>query len=411
MIKNIIFSIVIAGLLIVGSLALTQSAPIAVADTAFCGDGVVNQPSEECDGSSDCTSGCVFAFCGDGVVNQSAEQCDGSAGVRSGYRCSSGCILQPVDDAPFCGDGVVNQPAEECDGGASCTSGCRLSSGDDNGGGGGGGGGSLTHPKLDVAQYGDMPRAPRGGTTALVIEVKSIGTATAHNTELKVALPNSFAYTGGPVMVFIKKGSNMSGSFTADSAPAATIDGKTYTLAWKLGSLSKGEDAVIFIPVRASVAAQPGTYDAPVLASRTNGRDSNKNVTATAKIEVTSGSVVISNPTPKPTSKPVSKPVSTAKPVKVAVATSTVCIPADTYAALLDASSTLAQIDESDTANAGLLAAVGSLFDLGTGSTCFGLIILLLLILAIVIIARLLYHYFGDEDGTGEGDGQATLLP
>ena len=118
---------------------------------AFCGDGVVNQQSEDCDdGNTDdqdgCTSECVItcvcgdaivcpledcddgnlvdeddcpsscrieaqAFCGDGIKNQPSEQCDDGNAVEDD-ACSTACQLT---GDPICGDGVVNQQTEECD--------------------------------------------------------------------------------------------------------------------------------------------------------------------------------------------------------------------------------------------------------------------------------------------------------
>ena len=129
----------VSGMIAIGIVgAMSGQQPAVLASAGFCGDGVVNQSGEECDGSAGvgvgqtCTSGCKIQnapFCGDGVVNQTGEECDGSAGVGVGQTCTSGCKIQ---NAPFCGDGVVNQTGEECDGsagvgvGQTCTSGCKI---------------------------------------------------------------------------------------------------------------------------------------------------------------------------------------------------------------------------------------------------------------------------------------------
>lgn len=75
--------------------------------------------------------------CGDGVINQAVEQCDGSdlpLGSPEGATCSANCTLV-VPVPAFCGDGVINQPSEQCDGsalsadagpGSTCNSDCTL---------------------------------------------------------------------------------------------------------------------------------------------------------------------------------------------------------------------------------------------------------------------------------------------
>lgn len=137
-----------------------------------CGDGDVNQLSEECDdpdlngkscpsfgfssGSLKCTSSCVYDtsgcagakpfICGDGIIQKpnSAnfnEQCDKSAlggmtcssfQAYSGGQlsCRSDCTFDYTEctlkNAPTCGDGAVNQLTEDCDDtdlkGATCIS-------------------------------------------------------------------------------------------------------------------------------------------------------------------------------------------------------------------------------------------------------------------------------------------------
>ena len=124
-----------------------------------CGDGVVNDPTEECDGADlgaqpDCpdhgsyqpgpvgctacsydTSVCVpIPVCGDNTINQAFEECDG-ADLGSSPDCSDhGFAPGPVgchpagsasectydtsscSAAPSCGDNLVNQAFEDCDG-------------------------------------------------------------------------------------------------------------------------------------------------------------------------------------------------------------------------------------------------------------------------------------------------------
>lgn len=110
---------------------------LACSDRMFCGDGIVNQESEECDGNDGvpdgytCNEFCELEqlpFCGDGIVNQESEQCDGEDGVPENYVCTETCELEYV---PFCGDGEINQESEVCDDGNNengdgCSSVCEL---------------------------------------------------------------------------------------------------------------------------------------------------------------------------------------------------------------------------------------------------------------------------------------------
>ena len=106
-------------------------------DLPFCGDGIVNQPHEECDGTDGvgpneiCEDDCTITelpYCGNGILDP-GEQCDGTAGVGPNQVCEDDCTLT---DLPFCGDGIVNQPHEECDGDDGvgpnqvCTDDCTL---------------------------------------------------------------------------------------------------------------------------------------------------------------------------------------------------------------------------------------------------------------------------------------------
>jgi len=52
-------------------------------------------------------------FCGDGIVNQDSEQCDGQDGTPEHYTCTDQCTLEYI---PFCGDGTKDA-GEECDDG------------------------------------------------------------------------------------------------------------------------------------------------------------------------------------------------------------------------------------------------------------------------------------------------------
>jgi cysteine-rich repeat protein len=70
-------------------------------------------------------------FCGDGVVNQPTEQCDDGNNV-SGDGCSATCQIEPPPSR--CGDGIFNPATEQCDDGNNvngdgCSSTCQVECG------------------------------------------------------------------------------------------------------------------------------------------------------------------------------------------------------------------------------------------------------------------------------------------
>lgn len=74
-------------------------------EVPYCGDGMVNQESEQCDGGEDCNQQCQFIvttepYCGDGTINQESEQCDG------GDNCNDSCQIIPDNENPVCTPGV-----------------------------------------------------------------------------------------------------------------------------------------------------------------------------------------------------------------------------------------------------------------------------------------------------------------
>ncbi len=113
-----------------------------------CGDGII-QEGEECDdGNTDdgdgCSSDCkiehVLPRCGDGIINQITEECDYGSLLngkpcnplygKSCEYCSANCKLITLT-GPYCGDGVVQGPHEECDDGNNidgdgCSANCQI---------------------------------------------------------------------------------------------------------------------------------------------------------------------------------------------------------------------------------------------------------------------------------------------
>jgi FtsP/CotA-like multicopper oxidase with cupredoxin domain len=99
-----------------------RTGDLDAADGVFCGDGLRNQPGEQCDGADaagcpglcqvDCTCpGPVV--CGDGLVNQPSEDCDGDDDGACPTQCRADCICAVL---PVCGDDMINLGDEECDG-------------------------------------------------------------------------------------------------------------------------------------------------------------------------------------------------------------------------------------------------------------------------------------------------------
>jgi len=95
-------------------LAQCGAAPLPV-----CGDGLVNQASEECDPPSDdaCPGAClgdctcsIPALCGNALV-EPGEECDGG-GCPAGRACLGDCTCEPPP--PECGNGIV-EAGEDCD--------------------------------------------------------------------------------------------------------------------------------------------------------------------------------------------------------------------------------------------------------------------------------------------------------
>lgn len=71
-------------------------------------------------------------FCGDGVVNQPTEQCDDGNNI-DGDGCSAECLIETVE--PRCGDGILDD-GEQCDDGNNvdgdgCSAECTFEKGDD----------------------------------------------------------------------------------------------------------------------------------------------------------------------------------------------------------------------------------------------------------------------------------------
>ncbi|MFH1591679.1 MAG: MopE-related protein [archaeon] len=112
----------------------------ATVNGGTCGDDVLQDPPEECDGTigvgagQSCSDSCTLVdltFCGDGIMQQPnddafIEECDGVDGVGPHQECDPSCALVGLT---YCGDGALQSPNDEsvdegCDtsdlGGATC---------------------------------------------------------------------------------------------------------------------------------------------------------------------------------------------------------------------------------------------------------------------------------------------------
>eukprot|EP01006_Ploeotia_vitrea_P053342 TRINITY_DN67776_c6_g1_i1.p1 TRINITY_DN67776_c6_g1~~TRINITY_DN67776_c6_g1_i1.p1 ORF type:complete len:1158 (+),score=208.08 TRINITY_DN67776_c6_g1_i1:75-3548(+) len=147
-----------------GVVLCTPGCKLDLLDCRGCGDGIVNQPTEECDlrdvplrlchlydsrywgGIMTCNADCTYnhnfcwtKYCGDGRINQDSEECDGShrpAELCAVYnpveytagslRCNADCTLNYEScTRKFCGDGRKNRPEEQCDRFDLVTTDCR----------------------------------------------------------------------------------------------------------------------------------------------------------------------------------------------------------------------------------------------------------------------------------------------
>ena len=182
----------------------------------------------------------IEPICGDGIVNQEIEQCDGTAGIINHYICTQSCRLEYV---PYCGDNIKNG-AEQCDGtdglvsGKTCNNQCVLT-----GGGGGGGAFIITNahgflpevkgeegkPILSIDKTVNADFANAGDVVEYSIKLINNGNLTAFNVVLSDELPNGFtsAIDNSKILTFslgdILPGENRTTTYKvkiSDNAPA-----------------------------------------------------------------------------------------------------------------------------------------------------------------------------------------------
>ncbi len=391
MYKQIFASSLIAlALITVSMLSVSGAFPVQAAP-AVCGNDIV-ETGEECDGSANCTTDCRLSTpapaCGNDII-ETGEQCDGST------NCTTDCKLSTP--APACGNDIV-ETGEECDGSANCTTSCILKEEGGNGGGGGGGGGSSggqVFPRISIMQNGPIPQVRARSNTVGSLSIHNYGSITAPNVEITfTSLPAGFSYNGKNAVISTSTVWILEGNDYISQVGGVI----KYPRLWRIGNRPRGDIAVMNIPLTVGANVKPGTYEIPVVAHISRPLAIDKDVETKLKITVISGAApVVKAPTKTVVKAPAKKQIAAvAKPAVKPKATSTICIPTDEYAALMAASTTSAVTEPTNA-----LAALGLLFDLGTGSPCFGLLVLLLIILAVIIAIRLIFHYMDAEtDGT-----------
>ncbi len=180
-------------------------------------------------------------YCGDGIVNQETEQCDGSAGVGNHQTCSSDCL---VENTPYCGDGIVNGN-EECDGESGCTVNCVW------------GGGTVIitgkpEPPIVLGEEGDpiltisktvnMKFVNPGDEAEYTVIIGNKGNLTAFDVTLDDTLPPGF-------------------TFSADGTITRTID---------VGDIDPGDNRIFKYEVTVGDDVAAGVYTNTAIARASN---------------------------------------------------------------------------------------------------------------------------------------------
>ena len=263
------------------------------------------------------------------------------------------------------------------------------------------------YAKLSVAQNGAVPQVRAGAKVNASLVVRNIGTATANDVDLTMTLPSQFIYEGKNAVISTSTAWIIAG----DDFVSQTGSAITYPRLWRIGNRPNGDVGVMNVPLITLANARPGTYEIPVVARIPNARSNEPEAKGTLKIIVTGASAGIA---PRPVVRTAPKQIaSVAKPKAAAPqpkAPEKICITVDEYQRLLAASTTASSLDNLTVTKPNVLAALGDIFDLGTGSPCFGLIILLLIILAIAIAIRLIFHYMDSESDDDTPSNQTPLI-
>ncbi|MFA6098649.1 MAG: DUF4215 domain-containing protein [Patescibacteria group bacterium] len=193
----------------------------------------------------------VKPFCGDNMVNQEFEQCDGTDGVGEHQQCNADCRLENL---PYCGDGIKNG-TEECDttdgitGDQTCSETCTIVEPE-----------PTLNPVLSIIKSVDKTTTNPGTTLVYTVTVSNSGSVEATDVVMTDALPAGFTFA------------NADGSNSGDT-------NKT----WNLGDLAAGGDTTVTYNVLVDSNAGSRIYTNTATATASNFTGS---VTAKADVNV-----------------------------------------------------------------------------------------------------------------------------
>ena len=213
-------------------------------------------------------------YCGDGIVNQTSEQCD-DGNNTSGDGCSATCQTEGGGGTPnpVCGNGIL-ESGEQCDDGNTASGdGCSATCQTETSGGGGGGGGGLLIPTNRGGQT-DGEQTESVFPPVLVIE-KSVGQAFANAGDKGIAYKVVVANNGDGTAINTAVVDDLPSGFTFSGTGEATR-------ITNLGDLAPGAIRTIDFNVDIDKMVVAGTYTNTATVSA----DNHGSVSAIAQLEV-----------------------------------------------------------------------------------------------------------------------------
>lgn len=235
--------------------------------TPGCGNGAMDE-GEACDDGNTvdgdgCSANCTIeATCGDGIVNQDSEQCD--SGENNG-SCPSSCnedcqANQCGGPEPYCGDG-------SCNGDESCST-CSQDCGSCGGG----------IPLCAITGGCNIFTSSQTTTQTNPVETPIVlGEEGEPVLEIKKAVSKNIVNpgdTGIEYTITVKNTGNMAAYAVevTDVLPAGlqNANDNNSTMVWKLGDLAAGAEKVINYKVNVAKDAKAGDYKNIATAQATN---------------------------------------------------------------------------------------------------------------------------------------------